>query len=802
MNTTAWMFSSSSQASPGFNSVERTPYANVFPSVTDQTAPYGAVPSAEYVNIDANVTVFNFSSNGSVATLGPPPPNTCPDGFFCREYRDLAQILAVQVFFIVFYVAIISLAVVGNAMVLWTVWRNKKLRTVTNYFILNLAATDLVVGMFVAVFKLLEFASPVAVDVFSVPLCTALNFLQPVFVGASMLTLVAVSFERFNAICRPLDTKFTSKKRIVAMLVTVWVVPMVLCSLQLIPAAFFRMRLRSELGTITRARCLDDTIHNPHPNTVPILTPSTIHNPHPNTVPILTPVTIHNPHPNTVPILTPALSITLTLTPTIHNPHPNTVPILTPALSITLTLTPTIHNPHPNTVPILTPAPSITLTLTLQLDTMTLTLTYHHPCTPIPNTIGDPTWYHVTLFLVLYALPLLFISVVCVRIVLKLRAMETPGSQLVNDRDMARKRDKNKKMVTRMVIAVAAAFAVCWTPFYVMNMSALNPATNFIANGNLFFWNTLMYGLGFLNSAINPVIYIVMSDKFRRGFRDLFYTVFCCLPCRKLCRCPAEIPHPKVLSHSSTSAPNQSHSTSPRRNLAAVHKNSPKLVKRVSFAKDLTLTTTVSNRRMAGIVDTNAQIKEADEEKARASPGVKRKTTWKNPARERRWLKLSWRKITKRVSSRSNADSGVYSITGEPPDIATHEDLCNDLPPDDDNHQLDTTTRPESDITDSVSAIHVDNAIANVDIHIDIGDNSHAPEETAPSLQDCALPEGFEIAPGYDQYSSEEEDTVPDFSDIPDFQEYCYTLAPALPKKPLKRGFRRTSASLTNAVEV
>ncbi|KAI8478612.1 Neuropeptide FF receptor 2 [Branchiostoma belcheri] len=539
MNTTAWMFSSSSQASPGFNSVERTPYANVFPSVTDQTAPYGAVPSAEYVNIDANVTVFNFSSNGSVATLGPPPPNTCPDGFFCREYRDLAQILAVQVFFIVFYVAIISLAVVGNAMVLWTVWRNKKLRTVTNYFILNLAATDLVVGMFVAVFKLLEFASPVAVDVFSVPLCTALNFLQPVFVGASMLTLVAVSFERFNAICRPLDTKFTSKKRIVAMLVTVWVVPMVLCSLQLIPAAFFRMRLRSELGTITRARCLDDTIHNPHPNTVPILTLALV-----------------------------------------HNPHPNTVPVLTPALSITLTLTPTIHNPHPNTVPILTPAPSITLTLT-----------------PIPNTIGDPTWYHVTLFLVLYALPLLFISVVCVRIVLKLRAMETPGSQLVNDRDMARKRDKNKKMVTRMVIAVAAAFAVCWTPFYVMNMSALNPATNFIANGNLFFWNTLMYGLGFLNSAINPVIYIVMSDKFRRGFRDLFYTVFCCLPCRKLCRCPAEIPHPKVLSHSSTSAPNQSHSTSPRRNLAAVHKNSPKLVKRVSFAKDLTLTTTVSNRR-------------------------------------------------------------------------------------------------------------------------------------------------------------------------------------------------------------
>ncbi|CAH1261429.1 NPFFR2 [Branchiostoma lanceolatum] len=678
MSATAWMSSSSLQATPGFNSVERTtPYNDVNPSAVNYTTLYDVVPSAEYLNIDVNFTVFNISSNGSVTTLGPPPPDACPVGFFCREYRDLAQILAVQVFFIIFYVAIIFLAVAGNAMVLWTVWTNKKLRTVTNYFIMNLAATDLVVGLFVAVFKLLEFASPVGVDVFSVPLCTVLNFLQPVFVGASMLTLVAVSFERFNAICRPLDTKFTSKKRIVAMLVAVWVVPMVLCSLQLIPAAFFRMRLRSELGTITRARCLDD----------------------------------------------------------------------------------------------------------------------------IPNTIGDPTWYHVTLFLVLYALPLLFISVVCVRIVVRLRAMETPGSQLVRDKDMARKRDKNKKMVTRMVIAVAAAFAVCWTPFYVMNMSALNPATNFIASGNLFFWNTLMYGLGFLNSAINPVIYIVMSDKFRRGF----YTVFCCVPCRKLCRCPAATQ--KMLSHSSTSAPNQSLSTSPRRNLAVVHKNSPKLVKRVSFAKDLTLTTTVSNRRMAGIVDADARIKEADEERVRASPGVKRKITWRNPGRERRWLKLSWRKITKRVSSRSNADSGVYSISGEPPDIATHEDLFNDLPPDDETRNPDANMRRASSDTDNVSAIHSDNAIANVDIHIDIGGNPsyiHDPEGTAQPLGDeFAVPEGFEIAPGYDQYSSgEEEDTVPDFSDMPDFQEYCYTLAPALPKKPLKRGFRRTSASLTNAVEV
>lgn len=50
--------------------------------------------------------------------------------------------------FIVAYVLIFLLCMVGNALVCFTVLRNRHMRTVTNMFILNLAVSDLLVGIF------------------------------------------------------------------------------------------------------------------------------------------------------------------------------------------------------------------------------------------------------------------------------------------------------------------------------------------------------------------------------------------------------------------------------------------------------------------------------------------------------------------------------------------------------------------------------------------------------------------------------------------------------------------------------
>ena len=46
---------------------------------------------------------------------------------------------------IVFYAIVILCALFGNILVIFVVWRNKRMRTTTNYYIVNLAVSDLMV---------------------------------------------------------------------------------------------------------------------------------------------------------------------------------------------------------------------------------------------------------------------------------------------------------------------------------------------------------------------------------------------------------------------------------------------------------------------------------------------------------------------------------------------------------------------------------------------------------------------------------------------------------------------------------
>lgn len=112
-------------------------------------------------------------------------------------HPDLTQLPWVTVLVAVAYCVIILLAVVGNGLVIWTVWRNAHMHTVTNYYIVNLAGSDLLVAGLVMPLKLLEYAAPCHWGVFSAAaLCAVLAYLLPIFVFTSVLTLVAISLER------------------------------------------------------------------------------------------------------------------------------------------------------------------------------------------------------------------------------------------------------------------------------------------------------------------------------------------------------------------------------------------------------------------------------------------------------------------------------------------------------------------------------------------------------------------------------------------------------------------------------
>lgn len=56
--------------------------------------------------------------------------------------------MPVATMFIVAYMLIFLLCMVGNALVCFVVLKNRHMRTVTNMFLLNLAVSDLLVGIF------------------------------------------------------------------------------------------------------------------------------------------------------------------------------------------------------------------------------------------------------------------------------------------------------------------------------------------------------------------------------------------------------------------------------------------------------------------------------------------------------------------------------------------------------------------------------------------------------------------------------------------------------------------------------
>lgn len=110
---------------------------------------------------------------------------------------DFTQLTSVTVIVILCYCLVAVLALLGNMLVIWTVWRNSHMHTVTNYYLVNLAISDLLVAAIVMPLKLLEYTAKCEWHVFmSDGLCSVVYYLLPIFVFASVLTLAAISIER------------------------------------------------------------------------------------------------------------------------------------------------------------------------------------------------------------------------------------------------------------------------------------------------------------------------------------------------------------------------------------------------------------------------------------------------------------------------------------------------------------------------------------------------------------------------------------------------------------------------------
>ncbi|XP_054164549.1 cholecystokinin receptor-like [Oppia nitens] len=106
---------------------------------------------------------------------------------------------------IVPYSLIFLLAIIGNILVIITLAANRRMRSVTNRLLLNLAVSDLLLAVFCMPFTLMVVLYKQFI--FGQLMCSLISYMQAVLVMVSVWTLVVVSVERYYAICQPLRSR-------------------------------------------------------------------------------------------------------------------------------------------------------------------------------------------------------------------------------------------------------------------------------------------------------------------------------------------------------------------------------------------------------------------------------------------------------------------------------------------------------------------------------------------------------------------------------------------------------------------
>ncbi|XP_054032039.1 D(2) dopamine receptor isoform X2 [Dryobates pubescens] len=129
------------------------------------------------------------------------------------HYNYYAMLLTLLIFVIVF----------GNVLVCMAVSREKALQTTTNYLIVSLAVADLLVATLVMPWVL--YLEVVGEWRFSRIHCDIFVTLDVMMCTASILNLCAISIDRYTAVAMPMlyNTRYSSKRRVTVMISVVWV---------------------------------------------------------------------------------------------------------------------------------------------------------------------------------------------------------------------------------------------------------------------------------------------------------------------------------------------------------------------------------------------------------------------------------------------------------------------------------------------------------------------------------------------------------------------------------------------------
>ncbi|XP_040003170.1 tachykinin receptor 3a [Xiphias gladius] len=123
------------------------------------------------------------------------------------------------------YSSVLAVAVFGNLIVIWIILAHKRMRTVTNYFLLNLAFSDLSMAAFNTLINFIYAAH--GEWYFGKAYCKFHNFFPVTSVFASIYSMTAIAVDRYMAIIHPLKPRLSAKAT-TGVIVCIWSLAVVL----------------------------------------------------------------------------------------------------------------------------------------------------------------------------------------------------------------------------------------------------------------------------------------------------------------------------------------------------------------------------------------------------------------------------------------------------------------------------------------------------------------------------------------------------------------------------------------------
>ena len=171
-------------------------------------------------NIQSPTSSGSFSSLNRTKIL---------DEYNCKSFQsDTSVSKGVK---ILFYCVLLLFSVLGNSLLIAIIKRSKRMKTVTNYLIANMAVSDILITVLAVPRKITEILlGPrrwLIDGLLGSVLCKSVNFFQDITIGVSILSLSAIAIDRYRGIVFPLRKQFRKPAKLCKIIIpAIWLISM------------------------------------------------------------------------------------------------------------------------------------------------------------------------------------------------------------------------------------------------------------------------------------------------------------------------------------------------------------------------------------------------------------------------------------------------------------------------------------------------------------------------------------------------------------------------------------------------